>query len=40
MSEYHGKCFCGAVEFTLSGAPEAMGYWATANLAAIGPPGR
>lgn len=23
---YHGKCFCGAVEFSVTGAPEAMGY--------------
>jgi hypothetical protein len=23
---YHGRCFCGAVQFTVSGAPEAMGY--------------
>lgn len=23
---YTGGCFCGAVEFSLSGAPEAMGY--------------
>ena len=26
MSEYKGKCFCGAVEFTVSGEPVAMGY--------------
>jgi hypothetical protein len=26
MSEYKGACFCGAVEFTVSGAPAAMGY--------------
>jgi hypothetical protein len=29
MSEnetYQGKCFCGAVELTVTGAPEAMGY--------------
>ena len=26
MSEYKGECFCGAVEFTVSGAPAAMGY--------------
>ena len=26
MSEYQGKCFCGAVGFTVSGAPAAMGY--------------
>jgi hypothetical protein len=26
MSDYKGKCFCGAVEFTVSGAPAAMGY--------------
>ncbi|HEX7602535.1 MAG TPA: GFA family protein [Polyangiaceae bacterium] len=26
MSEYKGKCFCGAVEFTVTGAPAAMGY--------------
>jgi len=26
MSEYQGKCFCGAVEFTVGGAPAAMGY--------------
>ncbi len=23
---YHGSCFCGAVEFTVSGQPAAMGY--------------
>lgn len=23
---YFGSCFCGAVKFTVSGAPEAMGY--------------
>ncbi|HEU0202612.1 MAG TPA: hypothetical protein VFR86_19540, partial [Burkholderiaceae bacterium] len=23
---YHGRCFCGAVEFTVSGEPAAMGY--------------
>ncbi len=26
MSEYKGNCFCGAVEFTVSGEPAAMGY--------------
>jgi hypothetical protein len=27
MSEtYHGACFCGAVEITVTGAPNAMGY--------------
>lgn len=28
MSEktYHGSCFCNEVQFTVSGAPEAMGY--------------
>lgn len=26
MSEYQGKCFYGAVEFTVSGEPAAMGY--------------
>ena len=26
MSEYKGTCFCGAVEFTVSGEPVAMGY--------------
>ena len=26
MTTYQGKCFCGAVEFTVSGEPEAMGY--------------
>ena len=26
MSEFQGKCFCGAVEFTVSGEPAAMGY--------------
>ena len=29
MSEnktYRGKCFCGAVELTVTGAPEGMGY--------------
>jgi len=23
---FHGSCFCGAVEFTVTGKPEAMGY--------------
>lgn len=26
MSDYKGRCFCGAVEFTVSGQPAAMGY--------------
>ena len=26
MSEYKGSCFCGAVEFTVTGEPVAMGY--------------
>jgi hypothetical protein len=26
MSTYQGRCFCGAVEFTVSGEPAAMGY--------------
>lgn len=26
MSTYKGKCFCGAVEFMVSGEPAAMGY--------------
>lgn len=26
MSEHKGSCFCGAVEFTVSGEPAAMGY--------------
>jgi hypothetical protein len=26
MSEHKGKCFCGAVEFSVTGDPEAMGY--------------
>jgi hypothetical protein len=26
MSEHKGSCFCGAVEFTVSGAPAATGY--------------
>jgi hypothetical protein len=26
MSEHKGRCFCGAVEFTVSGEPAAMGY--------------
>lgn len=26
MSEHKGTCFCGAVEFTVSGEPAAMGY--------------
>jgi hypothetical protein len=26
MSEHKGSCFCGAVEFTVTGAPAAMGY--------------
>ncbi|HEY1267200.1 MAG TPA: GFA family protein [Candidatus Binatia bacterium] len=25
-NRYQGACFCGAVRFTVSGAPEAMGY--------------
>ena len=25
-THYQGSCFCGAVEFTLTGQPEAMGY--------------
>ena len=25
-SSYHGECFCGAVQFTVSGAPAVMGY--------------
>ncbi len=25
-TDYQGSCFCGAVEFTLSGEPEAMAY--------------
>jgi len=25
-TNYQGSCFCGAVEFTLTGQPEAMGY--------------
>ena len=25
MSEHKGKCFCGAVEFPVSGEPAAMG---------------
>lgn len=25
-TNYHGRCFCGAVEFSLSGEPEAMAY--------------
>jgi hypothetical protein len=24
--QYHGACFCGAVQFTVTGAPAAMGY--------------
>ncbi len=24
--EYHGRCFCGSVKFTVSGEPAAMGY--------------
>jgi len=24
--QFHGSCFCGAVEFTVSGQPAAMGY--------------
>jgi hypothetical protein len=26
MSDHHGRCFCGAVELTVTGEPEAMGY--------------
>jgi len=26
MTTYRGKCFCGAVEIEVEGAPEAMGY--------------
>ena len=26
MSEHQGRCFCGAVEFSVSGEPAAMGY--------------
>ena len=26
MAEYKGQCFCGAVQFTVSGEPAAMGY--------------
>jgi len=26
MSEYHAQCFCGAVQFTVTGDPVAMGY--------------
>lgn len=26
MSDHKGRCFCGAVEFTVSGEPAAMGY--------------
>ena len=26
MSEYNGSCFCGAVQFTVTGEPAAMGY--------------
>jgi len=26
MNTYPGNCFCGAVEFTVAGSPEAMGY--------------
>ena len=26
MSEHKGSCFCGAVEFTVSGSPVVMGY--------------
>ncbi len=26
MTTYNGKCFCGAVEFTATGEPAAMGY--------------
>ena len=28
---YRGSCFCGAVEFTVSGEPEAMGYFHCAS---------
>ena len=26
MSEHKGKCFCGAIEFPVSGDPAAMGF--------------
>jgi hypothetical protein len=26
MANYQGKCFCGAVDFTVTGEPDAMGY--------------
>ena len=26
MASYQGKCFCGSVQFTVSGEPAAMGY--------------
>ena len=26
MAAHQGKCFCGAVQFTVTGEPEAMGY--------------
>jgi hypothetical protein len=26
MTVHQGKCFCGTVQFTVSGEPEAMGY--------------
>ena len=26
VGTFHGECFCGAVEFTVTGAPVAMGY--------------
>ena len=26
MTDHHGQCFCGAVEFIVSGKPVAMGY--------------
>lgn len=43
MAEYQGKCFCGAVEIAVSGAPAAMGYchcdscktWAAAPINAF-----
>jgi hypothetical protein len=35
MREHHGKCYCGAVEFAVSGETVAMAI-ATANPAVIG----
>ena len=35
---YDGSCFCGAVQFTVTGGPVSMGYSVIAIRAAIGRP--